>query len=279
MSWFRRASREELPEQDVETTDGDAAEVAQEATSSEVEASGNDTAAAEPATDDTAAGDTATDGEVQESRADSGPWDVADRPEVDGRVDLGALRIPGIDGMQVRMEIDQRTKIITGVSIALRGTVLQLQAFAAPRVEAVWPDIRKEIAASATSQGGTADEVPGPFGTELLARLPFTDDQGRSGHRPARFIGVDGPRWFVRAVLSGRAVVEPEAASEFEALIAETVVVRGTDARPPRDVLGLTLPEGAPEPKADGEAAAPRRPQASDFDPLADRGPEITEVR
>ena len=264
MSWFRRARREELPEQVDQTPEAEQApddETAQAADDGGTEGSGD------------REGDDATAAEAGSTPAEpTGPWDLTDRPELDGRIDLGALRVPGIDGMQVRMEVDQRTNVITGVAIALRGTVVQLQAFAAPRVEAVWADIRQEIAASATSQGGTADEVPGPFGTELLARLPFTDEQGRSGHRPARFIGVDGPRWFLRAVISGRAAVEPDAAAEFEALIAETVVVRGTEARPPRDVLPLTLPEAAPAP------AQQRPATADDFNPL-ERGPEITEIR
>ena len=58
----------------------------------------------------------------------------------------------------------------------------------------------REIAESVTQQGGSADDLPGPFGRELLARLPVRTPEGRTGHRPARFIGADGPRWFVRGV-------------------------------------------------------------------------------
>jgi hypothetical protein len=57
-------------------------------------------------------------------------------------------------------------------------------------------------------------------------------------------------------------------------VFAQTVVVRGTEARPPRDLLALRLP-GA----ATGLAPVPdeARPEP-DFDPLM-RGPEITEIR
>jgi hypothetical protein len=97
--------------------------------------------------------------------------------------------------------------------------------------------------------------------------------EGRTGHRPARFIGVDGPRWFLRGVITGRAAVDEEAAGTLEDLFRRTVVVRGGAARPPRDLLALRLPN-----QADGATpAAPAAPAAPTFDPLK-RGPEITEI-
>src|SRR5690625_4529345 len=117
----------------------------------------------------------------------TGPWDVADQPEIGARVDLGSLRVPARPGMKLRMEADQSTRQVVAASLILGGSVLQLQAFAAPRRNGVWEELRREIAASVEKQGGTADEVDGPFGAELLARLPVRTKDGRSGHRPARF--------------------------------------------------------------------------------------------
>lgn len=197
-----------------------------------------------------------------------GPWDVADVPEVGARLDLGALRVPGRQGMQVRMEMEKDGSRVVAANIGLDGSALQVQAFAAPRTTGIWDELRAEIAASITKQGGTADDVPGPFGRELLARLPIRTAEGATGHRPARFIGVDGPRWFLRAVLTGRAAVDPDAAVELEAVVAEIVVVRGTDARAPRELLPLHLPGRPPTPVAPAPVTDPLR-----------RGPEITEVR
>ena len=127
-----------------------------------------------------------------------------------------------------------------------------------------------------TQQGGSVDDLPGPFGRELLARLPIRTPEGRTGHRPARFIGADGPRWFVRGVLTGRAAVDPAAAAPLEKVFAGIVVVRGTDARAPRDLLTLTLPgPGEPGARPPSDATEPAAPS---FDPLT-RGPEITEIR
>ncbi len=210
--------------------------------------------------------------EAAEPARTHGPWDsgdagIDDRP----RVDLGALRLPGVPGMELRMEIDKATNSVSAASVNFDGSTLQLQAYAAPRTDGIWDEIRAEIEQSIVGQGGSVDDVPGPFGRELLARLPARTSDGRTSHRPARFLGVDGPRWFLRGVITGRAAVEPAAAQVLEQVFGAVVVVRGADARPPRDLLTLTLPGPAPAP-AEAEAEQPS------FDPLT-RGPEITETR
>lgn len=214
-----------------------------------------------------------------------GPWDSEEDIPAGPRVDLGALRLPGVHGMELRMEIDKKTNAVTGVGVTLDGSTLQMQAFAAPRTEGIWDEIREEIGESVRKQGGSVDDVPGPFGRELLARLPVRTPEGRTGHRPARFVGVDGPRWFLRGVITGRAAVDEDAATKLEDLFRRTVVVRDSQARPPRDLLALQLPgqaDGATPvaPGASGGPAAPAAPAAREvptFDPLK-RGPEITEI-
>ncbi|WP_282944993.1 DUF3710 domain-containing protein [Cellulomonas endometrii] len=205
-----------------------------------------------------------------------GPWDSTEDVPAGPRVDLGALRLPGVNGMELRMEIDKKSQVVTAVGVTLDGSTLQMQAFAAPRTDGIWDEIREEIGESVRKQGGSVDDVPGPFGRELLARLPVRTPEGRTGHRPARFVGVDGPRWFLRGVITGRAAVDEEAAVKIEDLFRRTVVVRGTEARAPRDLLALRLPG-----QADGvtpQTAPAAAPAVADFDPLK-RGPEITEIR
>lgn len=202
-----------------------------------------------------------------------GPWDVSEVPDLGARLDLGPLRVPGLPGMQLRMEVDPNGRPVAA-NLGLEASALQIQVFAAPRTMGIWDELRAELAASVTRQGGTADEVPGPFGTELVARLPVRTRDGRSGHRPARFIGVDGPRWFVRGVLTGRAAVDPEAGRALEAIFAEIVVVRGSEARPPRDLLPLHLPGRGPGAPATGPTTT-AQPAAD----VLERGPEITETR
>ena len=204
-------------------------------------------------------------------RGPRGPWDASEVEDIGLRVDLGAIWLPGVTGMELRMEIDEASNQVTAVALNLNASALQVQAFAAPRTEGIWEDIRAEIAESVIKQGGSADDLPGPFGRELLARLPVRTPEGRTGHRPARFIGHDGPRWFLRGVLTGKAAVDPEAARALEDIFADIVVIRGSQALAPRDLLPLRLPGQA---GSDGSAVPAAVPG---LDPMT-RGPEITEI-
>jgi hypothetical protein len=206
-----------------------------------------------------------------------GPWDVSEVEPSDSYVDLGGLWLPGRDGMELRLEVEEETGRVIAATVQLGGSAVQLQAFAAPRTEGIWDEIRREIASSVTRQGGTADEMPGSFGRELLARVPSRTEDGRTTHQPARFAGIDGPRWFLRAVFHGEAAYQADQATDLESLVREVVVVRGTEAMAPRELLTLRLPGAAveadeePAEDAEGDERSPLRP--------FERGPEITEVR
>lgn len=202
-----------------------------------------------------------------------GPWDAEDAPELDepGRLDLGGLQVPVVDGVEVRVEVAQEGPVVA-VTLVDGESLMQLGAFAAPRSEGIWGEIRAEIAASLVAGGGSAQDEPGPFGTELRARVPAETGQGQQP-QPARFVGVDAPRWFLRAVVTGPAATNPEQARLLEQVLRDVVVVRGKDAMGVRDQIPLRLPK---------EAQAGAAPQAVDGTPDLNpfqRGPEITEVR
>lgn len=263
MALFRRGAKDRTAEQETESTEVE--DVVEELPSADV--AENPEASENPAASD--------DGASVPVDRSAGPWDSTEDIPAGPRIDLGALKLPGIPGMQLRMEIDKKSGTVTGVAVTLGESTLQMQAFAAPRTEGIWDEIREEIGASVTKQGGAVDDLPGPFGRELLARLPVRTPEGRTGHRPARFVGVDGPRWFLRGVITGRAAVDPEAATAIEDLYRHTVVVRDGQARPPRDLLALTLPNADANVK---KAEAAPEDNTPSFDPLT-RGPEITEIR
>jgi hypothetical protein len=204
------------------------------------------------------------------SRPD-GPWDSSERPGDDAVVDLGGLRLPGREGMELRLEVDEATGTVNGVAVVLGGSAVLLHAYAAPRSEGIWSEIRAEIAAGVTRQGGTATDTEGPFGPELLVRLPVRTPEGRTGHQVQRFAGVDGPRWFLRAVFQGPAAQDAAAAAELESVVRDVIVVRGAEAMAPRELLPLRLPEATPAPEPEPESRPPLEP--------FQRGPEITEIR
>ena len=161
------------------------------------------------------------------------------------------------------------------------GSELQLQAFAAPKRDSLWDEVRTEIAAEIAGAGGASAERAGPFGTELIAHVPAEPGQPRSGLRPVRFTGVDGPRWFLRGLFTGAAAENPAAAAPLEALMREVVVVRGDHPMPPRDLLELRLPAEAAQALADEQARAQQEEEtrfATPPNPF-ERGPEFTETR
>jgi len=83
-----------------------------------------------------------------------------------------------------------------------------------------------------------AQESDGEYGPELRARVRTPE-----GLTDLRFIGIDGPRWMVRAVYQGPAAVQPALAGPLAECLAGLVVDRGTEAMPVRDALPLRLPK------------------------------------
>jgi hypothetical protein len=215
-------------------------------------------------------GDAPTEGvdDPPYSRAD-GPWDASEAPpesEVQ-RLDLGGLQIPGHPGLELRIEVDQESGNVVSAAAVIGDSVVQMQAFAAPKSRGVWREVRIELAEGIVSAGGTAEEVDGIFGRELRAKIPVESPQGVA-LQDARFVGVDGPRWFLRGVFSGKAVASG-AVPQLEAVLRECIVVRGDVPMAPKDPLPLHLPE-----EAVGSAGPDERPPLEPFR----RGPEITEV-
>ncbi|MDQ1730070.1 MAG: hypothetical protein QOK10_229 [Pseudonocardiales bacterium] len=179
---------------------------------------------------------------VHESDPTTGPYDVRDQPSDDvERLDLGALRIPADTGLEIRVEVDQQGQV-AAVNLVNDSGQMQLGVFAAPRNEGIWTDVRKEIKASISSQGGTASEQDGEFGPELVGKLPAP-----GGFTPVRFLGIDGPRWFLRAMLAGTPATAEAAASVFIDTFRSLVVVRGSEPLPVREPVPLVLPREAAE--------------------------------
>jgi hypothetical protein len=213
--------------------------------------------------------------EPAEQSRPGGPWDEADAPD-DGtpRVDLGSLHVPAPDGVELRVDVQDQT--VVNATLVHGPNAIQIQAFAAPKRGGIWLDVRDEIAESVREGGGSVELADGPLGPELHARVPAPPpDQGGppgGGVQPLRFIGVDGPRWFLRGLLSGPAATDPNQARRLIDLFRGTVVHRGGEAMAPRELLPLRLPKEAMQQHPEGE---PARPGLE----MLERGPEITETR
>jgi len=220
-----------------------------------------------PDNDDAA--DLPTDGPTETDRR-GGPWDANDVADDRPGIDLGGMRVPTVAGMDLRVDVSEEQ--VVAATVVLGESALQIHPFAAPRTLGIWDEVRREIAASITRDGGTVDEVDGPFGPELRAKVPVRAPDGRSGVQAARFVGADGPRWFLRGVFTGQAATDPGAGGPLEDVFRGIVVVRGDQPMPPREPLELRLPQDAAGKDVGDEEERPP------IDPF-ERGPEITEVR
>jgi hypothetical protein len=180
----------------------------------------------------------------------TGPFDEADAPEDEvGRIDLGALLVPVGAGLDLRLELNEAQQVI-GVTLAGPDGSMQLGVYAAPRTEGIWDDVRAELFESLKEQKGVPKErTAGAFGVELAGTIP---SDGGAGRLPVRFIGVDGPRWFLRAMLVG-AAADPSRSARYEDVLRGVIVVRGTDPLPVRDSVPLRLPKDVVLPDVNGD--------------------------
>jgi len=209
-------------------------------------------------------------------RETEGPLDESEANPVRPYVDLGGVKILPREGLQLRLEVEEGSQRVVAVGLDYAGSTLQVQPFAAPRTSGLWNEIRDQIAEQIAKQGGTTRLSDGPFGPELLAEIPATTPGQPDSTRLARFIGVDGPRWFLRALFSGAAARETAAAETLEQVLRAVIVVRGTDPMAPGDQLALNVPGEVPDGMAKAaDAVDAGRPPLT----MQERGPEITEIR
>lgn len=175
-------------------------------------------------------------------RESAGPFDESEANPVRPYIDLGGIKILPREGLNLRLEVEEQTKRIVAVGLDYADSTLQVQPFAAPRTSGLWEETREQIRQQVKQQGGRVEEREGPLGPELLAEVPVTGGADATSKRLARFVGVDGPRWFLRGVVGGAATSDLEAAAAVEDLFRSIVVVRGTSPMPPRDLIPLRMP-------------------------------------
>lgn len=209
--------------------------------------------------------------EAPRDRVKNGPWDESEEAGEANRIDLGALRIPVIDGMQVQLEAQEESGSILAVSLIHKGGALRVQAMAAPKTEGLWSQVRSQVSASVTAAGGSAKEIFTDLGYGLSAAIPHKIDEDQVGVQNHEYVGVDGPRWFLMGIIATTDGLPEEVREELVEVFRGIIVVRGDAPMPPGQFLELTPPNL--EPDADSEDSSD-----DDIDPF-ERGPEIAEVR
>lgn len=226
-----------------------------------------------------------------EGRGDErGPWDVEDEnvPDYDEYLDMGSYYLPFLKGIELRVKANRATQQVLGTTITYGSSSVEVEAFAAPKTLGLWDDVRADL----IEANKDAKEVEGVFGTELA--LPVTVKGGRKVL--TRIVGVDGPRWMLRGIFSGKAATDPEGeeAKALNQFFADIVVERGDDPLAPRDLIPMHPPVAPAERKAAKASAEeaeqkteisgkPKGPFDSDqqveVKTTLSRGPMFSEVR
>lgn len=221
-----------------------------------------------------------------------GPWDVDDEnvPDYDEYLDMGAYYLPFLQGIELRVKANRATQQVLGTTITYGSSSVEIEAFAAPKTMGLWDDVRADL----SEANKDAKETDGVFGTELA--LPVVVKGGRKV--VTRIVGVDGPRWMLRGIFSGKAATDPDndETKALNQLFSNIVVERGEDPLAPRDLIPMHPLVAPAERKAAKEAAEaeeadkkmdipgqPKGPFDSDqqveVKTTLSRGPMFSEVR
>lgn len=179
--------------------------------------------------------------EAPADRAENGPFDISEQVGTQPYVDLGALKIPPRQDLVLKVQVQEEAQRIMAVSLEFEGIELMLQPYATPKSSGLWGEAREQLRENLTEQGATIEEVEGPLGTELKARAPHDGEVSQ-----IRFLGADGPRWFLRGVVTGIDFDDTDRNALAEELFRQVVVDRGSEPMAPRDLIPMHVPV-APE--------------------------------
>ena len=175
-------------------------------------------------------------------RATAGPFDISEIGVLTPYLDFGSIRLAPRQEMQIRADIDDNSKRVMALTVEIQGHRLQMQAFAATKTDGLWAPTMDALEKSVADQGGQIDRQDGLVGPELRGSVPAMVGDNRVS-RPTRFLGVDGPRWFLRGVISA-ASIDEDVYGKLVQVFRSTAVSRGELAMPPGDLLPLKLPVG-----------------------------------
>lgn len=176
-----------------------------------------------------------------------GPWDSSERTPGDDEtyIDLGPLKVRVRVGLDVQMPTDGDGGEIGSVVLVADDAALELRAFAATRSGGLWDEVRDDLIIEVERLGGECEQVDGFYGPELRVKVPVDLPDGEQGFQPSRIVGIEGPRWLLRATFLGAAGLEPSDEGLLVDTLRDVIVDRGPEPRIPRESLLLTLPANA----------------------------------
>jgi hypothetical protein len=187
-----------------------------------------------------------------------GPLEFNSELDTSSMLNLGAVFLPNIPGLEVHLDLDPRSGVGKSVSLHLNMTIAEVQVFAAATNEDLWASMRDAITSGLREQQVDCTVEMGRFGTEIHAVMPTVDLDGNAHVQPVRFVGARGSRWLVRAVISGDGALlgtkqNVDSASEIDDVISKLVINRGEEPIPPGERLALLSPPSNVDEPADSK--------------------------
>ena len=183
----------------------------------------------------------------QQEAVQHGPWDISQEDLIPDQsyLDLGALKIPQRQDTAVRLGIsDDKTRILA-VTLTHAGSSMQLSLLAASRDQPIWDEIRASL-----DKGDSPRQIETKFGKGIAVDLGLPN----GNIVPTRIMGVDGPRWMLRVIVTGDAAKGGQAGQFFDDLLSDVVVDRGTTPLAPKEIVPLTAPGAGEDDEQDGQA-------------------------
>jgi len=184
-----------------------------------------------------------------------GPWDAAELPTDAEFLDFGPLKLPRLDALKVRLEIDPEVREIGAVTVRIADGALQLQVIAKQRGVSLWTDTRQALLANLRARPGYQQVVEGRFGTEVIGVLTGRTTEGVLVDSTMRFQGIEGDTWMIRAVSSGPSVTHDDVVARVDAFISRCAVDRSVVEGQADAPAGSVLPLGDPPGQMDDEQA------------------------
>lgn len=148
-----------------------------------------------------------------------------------GILDFGAYAFVPPVNTQLQIESSEEQNLV--VHVLSGQSNITIDAYAAPKTGGQWRFVASELADGLRNQGAKVSIQDGPWGREVI---------GSAAESVIRFIGVDGPRWILRAVIVSSPAEAEQSAEIARTMLSHTVVRRGTNPMPARTPIPLVLP-------------------------------------
>ncbi|MBD3688830.1 DUF3710 domain-containing protein [Nanchangia anserum] len=169
-----------------------------------------------------------------------GPWDAADRDiEERPRLDLGALQLPAISGMQlvpVPDPADQQR--IGALEIVVAASQMQISLVATKRSGGLWAGMVEEFAEALAAQ-----DIPHEIVLDADITRMTAEPQSEQGAMPMLAEAYQGRGWLMRVIYRGAAATDEAARECLSDVVRGCVVRRGEEFLAPGDTIALSPPQ------------------------------------